>query len=599
MHPQQQLSPSPLREVLAGQLAAKMGPLPKVQLPGDDSYNLPFIEDIASIIAESHIKRPDISPQLYRRDILPVYPVPGKRRFEPMTKEYFASWAERHIATYKTRHDRDGNPFDVCKPMTRDNAALCLASYDFAMHLPSIERTYPTPVPVIPEHGGPLRLASPGYDRDTGTFVFGADFEVDPSFIVPGDTLPSGRGYYDDRMTLNQAVRHLHQLFSQFPFSDWTDPFIPGEDSPFYDPDHPDKKIRLSRSLAVQIMAMLAVFAGGCVPQKASRLGFLMNANLQRSGKTLLVKMAVSPVYGGFKAQSWRKEEENMLKILDAETLAGSNYICFDNVRDVVASPPLEGFMTSPGWTGRILGMSKMFDTENNVVLYLTGNNTSLGADMQERLLIVDLYVETADRQDREVEIKPEDEIDDVWLSRPENRRLILSSLWAIVRHWDAAGRPLATGKPRKGFGTWCRILGGMVEFAGFGDALERPKNLDGCGDSESEDIRSLIQHACEGIRARHMTFAEITDLAWQHGLFPWLMHGKEDFDQDLGRVTLKLNESCNSKFGLLLKRNCSGERGTVHVFKSADHRSERRIRFYLKGKGRARRYNFEETNPA
>ncbi len=594
-----QPSPSPLREVLAGQLAAKMGPLPKVQLPGDDSYNTPFIDDLAAIIAESHVRRPDISPQLYRRDILPVYPVPGKRRFKTMTKEYFASWAERHIATYKTRHDRDGNPFDVCKPMTKDNASLCLESYDFAMQLPAIQRAYPTPVPIIPEGGGALRLASPGFDADTGTYVFPSDFQADPAFLVPGDTMASGRGYYDDRMSLNVAVRHLHRLFSQFPFSDWTDPFVPGEDSPFYDPDHPDEKVRLSRSLAVQIMAMLAVFAGGCVPQKASRLGFLMNANLQRSGKTLLVKIPISAVYGGFKAQSWREDEENMLKILDAETLAGSTYICFDNVRGLIASPPLEGFMTSPGWTGRILGRSEMFDAENNVVLFLTANNSSLGPDMQERLLIVDLYVETADRQEREVEISAEDEIDDVWLAIPENRRLILSSLWAIVRHWDHAGRPLATGKPRKGFGTWCRILAGMVEFAGFGDALERPKNLDGCGDSESEDIRTLIQHASEGIRARQITFAEVTDIAWTHGLFPWLMHGKEEHIEDLARISLKLNDSCNAKFGLLLQRNCSGERGTVHVFKSPDHRSERRIRFYCKGKGRARRYHFEESNPA
>lgn len=594
------MSAVPLREVLAGLPAKRMGPLPKLQLPGDDSYLLPFIEDAADIIREAHQKRPDLVPHLYRRDTLPVFPIPERRRFKTMTPEYFASWAEHRFACYKVRHDRNGEPFDVCRPMPKDAARSILESHDFTMKLPAIERTYPTPVPVIPEDGGALRLCSPGYDDGSCTFVFPSDFKPDPDFEVAGSTMASGRGYYDDRMSLGDAVRYLHSLLGQFPFSDWSEPFTPGEDSPFFDPQHPERKIRLSRSLSVQIMYMLAIFAGACVPQKASRLGFLMNANIQRSGKTLLAKIPIYCIYGTFKPQSWRDEEENMLKILDAETLAGSNYICFDNVRGVVASQPLEGFMTTPGWTGRILGKSEMFEAENNAVIILTGNRTSLGADMQERVLIVDLYVETADRQERDVEIAPEDEIDDVWLSSLANRRKILSALWAIVRHWDAAGRPLATGKPRKGFGTWCRIIGGMAEFAGFGDPLERPKNLEGCGDLEEDDIRTMIQKALpDGIRGREFSFAEIVDLCWQQGLFPWLMHGKEEYMEDLSRVTLKLNDSCNSKFGTLLQRNCSGERGSIHVFKSPDGRSERRIRFHCKGKGRSRRFHFDEAKPS
>ena len=592
----------PIRQVTSGAAAAKHGPLPMVQLPGDDAYLAPFIEEAGRYIAEAHQTHPDRGPHLFRRDIIPVIALPGKRRFKAMSPEYFISWAERFIAPYKVRHDRDGDPFDVKRPIPKEVSKATLDSLDFAMMLPEIQRTHPMPVPVIPEAGGALRLCRPGYDRETGSFVFESDFKPDPDFVVKDDakrSLACGGGYYDDRMSLGEAVRYLHRIFSQFPFSDWTEPFTPAEDNPFFDRENPEAKIRTSRSLAVQIMAMLAVFAAGCVPQKASRLGFLMNANIQRSGKTLLVKIPVAALHGHFKAQSWRDNEEDMIKILDAETLAASTYICFDNVRGVVASQPLEGFMTAPMWTGRILGKSEMFEGENNALIFLTGNNTSLGPDMQERLLIVDLYVETADRQDRDVEIAPEDEIDDVWLSSLQNRRQILSALWAIVRHWDAAGRPAATGKPRKGFGTWCRILGGMVEFAGFGDALERPKNLDGCGDSESEDLRQLITFAIGETRAMERTFQEVVDIAWQHGLFPWLMHGKEEFITDLNKNSLKLNDSCNARFGALLQRGCSGERGTVHVFKSPDGRSERRIRFYCKGKGRARRYNFDEVKPA
>ena len=90
-----------LREVLAGAQSIRHGPLPKLQLPGDDTLISPFIADAAELIANSHA-HPDLAPHLFRRDILPVIPVPGSRRFIPMKPEYFVSWTDRHFAPTKT-----------------------------------------------------------------------------------------------------------------------------------------------------------------------------------------------------------------------------------------------------------------------------------------------------------------------------------------------------------------------------------------------------------------------------------------------------------------------------------------------------------------
>lgn len=582
-----------LREVLAGPHAATLGPLPKILLPGDDHYMSEFIHEAASIITTSHDK-PELAPHLYRRDCLPIIPLPGTRRFGEMKPEYFQTWAERHFAPYKIRYDKYGDPYDVLRSMTKEVARACLESLEFTHTMPPIKRTYPVPVPIITD-GGPLHLCTPGYHQATGAYVFPSDFPPDPALIASDGMVSSG-GYYDDHMTLREAVCFLHSLHAQMPFSDWSEPFTPSEDNPFHDPEDPRKTIRLSRSLAVQIMSMLALFAGGCVPPQASRLGILYNANKQRSGKTLLGKIAVSSVYGHCKLQSWRESEEDMIKLLDSETIAATTYIFFDNIRSLIASAPLEGFMTTAVWTGRVLGQSQMFEAENNAIILLSGNNSSLGADMQERTLICDLYVETADRQERETTISRDSRIDDVWLANVTNRRRILSALWSIVRHWDAAGRPLASGRPRRGFDVWCEILGGMVEFAGFGDALERPTNLENCGDSETDDIRTLVEYASRDCRARACTFQEIVHICWEKGLLPWCLHGKEDWDTDLNRTTLKLNDSSNSRMGVLLQRNCSGERGEVHVFRQPDG-STRHIRFYCRGKGRSRRYHFDDVS--
>lgn len=98
-----------------------------------------------------------------------------------------------------------------------------------------------------------------------------------------------------------------------------------------------------------------------------------------------------------------------------------------------------------------------------------------------------DLYVETADRQDRGTELDPELEIDDVWLARPANRRKI-------------------------------------------------------------------------------------------------------------SKITLKLNDATNSRLSLLLQRNCSGERGEIHVFRTPEGKP-RHVRFVCSGKGRSRRYHFKEVS--
>lgn len=50
--------------------------------------------------------------------------------------------------------------------------------------------------------------------------------------------------------------------------------------------------------------------------------------------------------------------------ILDSEAIAGSPYICFDNVRGLIQSQALENLMTAATWTGRHLGRSEMFTAD-------------------------------------------------------------------------------------------------------------------------------------------------------------------------------------------------------------------------------------------
>lgn len=378
-------------------------------------------------------------------------------------------------------------------------------------------------------------------------------------------------GYYDDNLTLLQATDFLRQLLHEFPFS---------EKKPMPQSDDTPEHFFQSRSLAVQVAAMLSQFAIGCLPRHSLRLGFIYNANTERSGKTLLAKLAIVAVSGKMAAQSWTKKDEDLRKAIDAEVLRASRYIVFDNVKGHIQSQILEAFMTSSNWTGRVLGKTQMFEAENTATLFFTGNDCTVSPDMSNRCLIVDLYVDEADVQARAIESP----INDSWLMQKENRFKILSALWAIVRYWDHAGRPKPTGRVRVGFEEWCVVIAGMVEFAGFGDCLAEP-DIEKDPNTEQGDTKALVKllmmpDAGEP-QATHLefTFQEIVNAAHEAGLFGWVLDGKED------KGNYDLNHKSESSFGKLLR-------------KFAPLIGQRRFRFDGKvvlfrctGKNRQRRY--------
>src|SRR5205823_5101642 len=135
-------------------------------------------------------------------------------------------------------------------------------------------------------------------------------------------------------------------------------------------------------------------------------------------------------------------------------------------------------------------GEKEEFRVENVTTFFLTGNQTNTSDDMAERSLFIELFIEEADNRDRD--IPQEDVITEPLLATREMRKEILSALWALVRAWDAEGRP----KPKKllqRFEDWSRIVPGIVMNAGYNDPLAKPEVA--CGaDVERRDMHLLMQ---------------------------------------------------------------------------------------------------------
>jgi hypothetical protein len=137
----------------------------------------------------------------------------------------------------------------------------------------------------------------------------------------------------------------------------------------------------------------------------------------------------------------------------------------------------------------------------------------------------------------------------------------ILEALWALVREWDVAGRPKPS-RTHSSFPRWAEVIGGIVEFAGFGCPLDTAE-IQSASDVDGADMRELIA----AMEPKPYTFDEVVSLGREKGLFERLLSSEGD-----------LKPSDKSAFGKLLKRY------DRRVF--GDGR-----RFVVDGKGHSRRF--------
>jgi hypothetical protein len=194
-------------------------------------------------------------------------------------------------------------------------------------------------------------------------------------------------------------------------------------------------------------------------------------------------------IFGSAARSSWSENKEEFRKALETAANTAVPYIFFDNVRHPLANADLEGFVTSPMATCRVMGKNTEQITVPNITTVLvTANQATTSTDIAERSLFVNLFVDEADPQARRIS-KP---IDEDTLTNPHNRRMMLSALWALVRHWVEKGKVRNRDSKLVGFEQWSEVIGGIVRACGFVDPLQRP-NIDGVGDTLGQKMKELV----------------------------------------------------------------------------------------------------------
>ncbi|MBI5685538.1 MAG: hypothetical protein HZC54_10685 [Verrucomicrobia bacterium] len=481
-------------------------PRPKVRLPGEDYLLSAFASELGARLFDKGIYRLNHHPVVLRGGEL-----------HAITPQEFRTLAEQHVVCYR-RRNYQGQVCEVGVTMTEDNARGVLASPQFLNRLLEVCRVNSARLPVL-RADGRIELLPEGYDMESKTLTM------------------SGGLSYGETMDLAAARGVIDELLAEFCFAD------------------------SDRSKAVSVAAMLSLYCNGLLPEKSLRPAFVYVANAEGAGKSVLAACAIVPTLGRLPTGCKADTDDEMRKVLLTAVREARQLVFLDNLRGKLSSAALEGFLSAPTWSDRVLGVSESFTADNLATVFITGNGLTVSPDMRRRSLFIELHLEAERAEDRQFK-----RVLDV-PALLAMRANILAALWAMVRHWDNAGRP-APSRGHSAFPTWANIVGGIVKAAGYGCPLATA-NIAATADQDGDDMRRLTAAMEAG---KHWSFGELVGMARREGCFESIIGGEGD-----------LERADRARLGRLLARY--------------EGRLVGKRRFLAEHKGRDRRYRVEEVN--
>ncbi len=481
--------------------SACLDPRPQIELSKPGRLVSDVATELGQVLANCGIYNHAGGPAVYDAD---------QKRLIEIKSAKFRTWIEKSVIPIKESSEGMARA-----TMSSGEAGAILVSPQFVGQLRVVERVNTVRLPVV-RTTGEVEVLPEGWDCESRIF-----------------TASESQEYVLD-MPLEVALEVLASLFGEFPFADE------------------------ERSKAIAIAAMLSLFGVDLMPRQTVVPVFLYRGNMPGLGKGLLVQIAIIPILG-YAPTGIRPGETEMQKQLLAVAKAGGAVVFLDNVTGRLASPSLESFVTTSTVAGRVVGTSTFIACKKSAVVFITGNNLSMNADMTRRTLAVELML--AGQPDERV---IENHIDERRLL--EMRPQILAALYALVREWAAAGKP-EPSSINPNFAAWSKTIGGIVEHAGLGCVTEPQKVVI---DQNDADMLTLAQRLFDEHRTEAIRFADLIDLARRNGLLAGMIKAEEGLSRNENTVVGRFLTAQNER-----------------VFING-------LRFVIIGKGHARRYGVQ-----
>lgn len=499
-------------------------------------------------------------PKLFRRG-LEYGTINSAGEWLKMDKERLQTWLPEEfgifpIAKYEKEKPSDPDKKAVQGEFPVAKCAAMLASDVFRNSIPEITAVNPVRMPVLREEKDDrgfqkIELLEPGYDEQTKTFTLAQSSQ------------------FNAEMDENEAFEWLKGLLQYFNFED---------------------PVGLPVIVSGMLSAYCRLMYSGNAP------GFLLNANMPGSGKTVLGLLMLKPTFRNLVAPQTLPPDnrDETRKMLDSKAQASSPVAFFDNLkwgRREVGGDALEAWMTASSWEGRAMGGNSMFNLPIKCMTVLTGNNVIFSEDMARRCLLVPLHCIQA-ANDREL---PEDAIilNDRFFQDCEMMDKTVSALYSIIRHWDESGRT-AIKSDLKSFEGWSEVVPNIVRSIGFGDCLKKPDIMN-AGDEKAAELKllqiALLDHYGKGVDSFEIRLGQVAAMARSLDLFEYMLGSVDDVfanpkfrpaegENDNDQAAEWLSQEQKSKFGKLFKfRAADGllqKDSTGVTWKLGNHRSRK-----------------------
>ena len=405
-------------------------------------YNLPLKEvvRIGLVSIKTKKERQDNEPEV---DMI--------NGFIPLNADEFITLVETDFDVITIRKTRNGTE-ELVTSLTSSNANAILKSFDqFRMNLPPIMSIFNVQMPLI--KNGQLMLSKRGYDPELYAWT-------------PEDS-PDVR----TDMTIDDAKKIYDAIFGDFCF--------------------------VSKQDKINAIALaLTPYVRELYSRRSIRtpLGFYL-ANRERAGKDYCAGIT-GIIYEGSPIEdmpicsdSETHDEEFRKKVLST-LMIGRNRIHMSNNKGYINSAVLEATITNEHINDRQLGGNKMLTFDNTLDITASANvGITYSADLARRAVFVNFFFKEEDPNERIFKIP------DLHGYIMENRGEILSANYALVRNWYEKGMQPCS-KPFASFPEWMRVVGGIMEAAGY----DVPTNNDTLnaigGDRETADMKALFM-AC------------------------------------------------------------------------------------------------------
>jgi hypothetical protein len=372
------------------------------------------------------------------------------------------------------------------KSIGADLANTLLCSEILQQALPKVNRIFTIPIPIL--YDGQLTFPKKGYDERFNSWL---------PYNAPTISNPA--------MKLEEAKGILELLFKEFCF-------------------------KCPQDKTHSIAALITPFLRGLFTSFNVRCPvFFYIANRERAGKDYLAGLTgivyeghaleESPLSNGENPSRSNNNEELRKKIL-AAMINGRKRMHFSNNKGFINNAIFEAVITAEKYADRLLGKSEILTFENELDFSLSGN-TGIGftPDLANRCRFVRLFLDIEDANTRVFE-NPNLHL---WIRN--NRELVLSSLFALVRHWIEQGMKPGS-QPFSSFPQWASVCGGIMESAGYDSPCQHDKEISLLGgDSETEDMKQLFQLVYSKHPDQWVTKQQIRDIILndESGLFGYL----------------------------------------------------------------------------